>query len=99
MPLWTNEMATPRWTPTLASRRGETRRDEQAHKNGDAARAGIEKLAYFRKPSEGIMVERLGGQSVHIVDDDEAMCDWLAALVEAAGLLANAAVSAAVPAI
>src|SRR4051812_26763112 len=94
MPLWTTEMATPRWTPTLASRPGETRRDEQAHKNGDAARAGIEKLADFRKGPEGIMVERSGGQSVHIVDDDEAMCDWLAALVEAAGLLAKTYASA-----
>src|SRR3954452_10702982 len=63
MPLWKNEMAAPRWTPTLASRPGETRRDqerpgetrrdEQAHKNGDAARAGIEKLADFRKGPEG----------------------------------------------
>ena len=87
-------MATPRWTPTLASRPGETRRDEQAHKNGDAARAGIEKLADFRKGPEGIMVERSGGQSVHIVDDDEAMCDWLAALVEAAGLLVKTYASA-----
>src|SRR3954447_7469343 len=94
MPLWTNEMATPRWTPTLASRPGETRRDEQAHKNGDAARAGIEKLADFRKGPEGIMVERSGGQSVHIVDDDEAMCDWLAALVEATGLSAKTYASA-----
>src|SRR5215211_9324750 len=94
MPLWTNEMATPRWTPTLASRSGETRRDEQTHKNGGAARAGIEKLADFRKGPEGIMVERSGGQSVHIVDDDEAMCDWLAALVEAAGLLAKTYASA-----
>ena len=40
------------------------------------------------------MVERSGGQSVHIVDDDEAMCDWLAALVEAAGLLAKTYASA-----
>ena len=87
-------MAIPRWTPTLASRPGETRRDEQAHKNGDAARAGIEKLADFRKGPEGIMVERSGGQSVHIVDDDEAMCDWLAALVEAAGLLVKTYASA-----
>src|SRR3954462_109783 len=84
----------PRWTPTLASRPGETGRDEQAHKNGDAARAGIEKLADFRKGPEGIMVERSGGQSIHIVDDDEAMCDWLAALVEAAGLSAKTYASA-----
>src|SRR3954464_9257126 len=32
------------------------------------------------------MAERSGGQSVHIVDDDEATRDWLADLVEAAGL-------------
>src|SRR3954454_2139922 len=87
-------MATPRWTPTLASRPGETRRDEQAHKNGDAARAGIEKLADFRKGPEGIMVERSGGQSVHIVDDDEAVRDSLATLVESAGLSAKTYASA-----
>ena len=29
--------------------REQTRRDEQAHKNGDAARAGVEKLADFRQ--------------------------------------------------
>jgi len=77
--------------------REQARRDQErreAHKNGDAARAGIEKLADFRKGPEGIMVERSGGQSVHIVDDDEAMCDWLAALVEAAGLLAKTYASA-----
>src|SRR5215213_10638826 len=91
MPLWTNEMATPQ---TDTHTREQARRDEQAHKTGDAARAGIEKLADFRKGPEGIMVERSGGQSVHIVDDDEAMCDWLAALVEAAGLLAKTYASA-----
>ena len=45
-PLWTNEMAAPQ-TDTHA--REQTRRDEQAHKNGDAARAGVEKLADFRQ--------------------------------------------------
>src|SRR3954447_3594483 len=29
--------------------RAQTKRDEQAHKNGDAARAGVEKLADFRQ--------------------------------------------------
>src|SRR3954463_7638085 len=87
-------MATPRWTTTLASRPGETRRDEQAQKKGEAARAGIEKLADFRKGPEGIVMERSGGQSVHIVDDDEAMCNWLAAVVEAAGLSAKTYTSA-----
>jgi hypothetical protein len=29
--------------------REQTKRDEQAHKNGDAARAGVEKLAGFRQ--------------------------------------------------
>src|SRR3982751_4344330 len=91
MPLWTNEMAT---SQTGTHTREQARRDEQAHKNGDAARAGIEKLADFRKGPEGIMVERSGGQSVHIVDDDEAVRDSLAALVEAAGLLAKTYASA-----
>src|SRR3954454_13314246 len=45
-PRWTNEMATPH-TGTHA--REQTRRDEQAHKNGDAARAGVEKLVNFRQ--------------------------------------------------
>src|SRR4051812_30800028 len=40
------------------------------------------------------MSERSGGQSVHIVDDDEATRDWLAALVEAAGLSAKTYASA-----
>ena len=39
-------MATPH-TGTHA--REQTRRDEQAHKNGDAARAGVEKLVNFRQ--------------------------------------------------
>src|SRR4051812_29751384 len=46
MPLWTNEMAHPQ-TDTHA--REQTRRDEQAHKNADAARHGVEKLANFRQ--------------------------------------------------
>src|SRR5215212_5264536 len=45
-PLWTKEMATPQ-TDTHA--REQTRRDEQAHKNADAARAGVERLADFRQ--------------------------------------------------
>src|SRR3954451_22421882 len=40
------------------------------------------------------MSERSGGQSVHIVDDDEAVRDSLAALVEAAGLSAKTYASA-----
>src|SRR5215217_4547548 len=45
-PLWTNQMAHPQ-TDTHA--REQTRRDEQARKNGDAARAGVERLADFRQ--------------------------------------------------
>src|SRR5215212_1686380 len=45
-PFWIKEMATSQ-TDTHA--REQTRRDEQAHKNGDAARAGDEKLANFRQ--------------------------------------------------
>src|SRR3954468_6470599 len=45
-PRWTNEMATPH-TDTHA--REQTRRDEQARKNADAARTGVEKLANFRQ--------------------------------------------------
>src|SRR3954471_9053822 len=45
-PFWTNEMATPQ---TDTHVREQTRRDEQARKNGDAARAGVEKLADFRQ--------------------------------------------------
>ena len=45
-PLWTKQMAHPQ-TDTHA--REQTRRDEQAHKNADAARAGVEKLADFRQ--------------------------------------------------
>src|SRR4051812_4491736 len=45
-PRWTDEMATPH-TDTHA--REQTRRDELVHKNGEAARAGVEKLANFRQ--------------------------------------------------
>src|SRR3954466_6349352 len=45
-PFWTKEMAT---SQTDAHVREQTRRDEQARKNGDAARAGVEKLADFRQ--------------------------------------------------
>src|SRR5690349_15512372 len=45
-PLWTNQMAHPQ-TDTHA--REQIKRDEQAHKNGDAARAGVERLADFRQ--------------------------------------------------
>src|SRR5215212_6020037 len=45
-PLWTNEMAA---LQTDTHVREQTRRDEQARKNGDAARAGVEKLADFRQ--------------------------------------------------
>src|SRR5215208_6469737 len=45
-PFWTNEMAIPQ---TDTHVREQTRRDEQARKNGDAARAGVEKLADFRQ--------------------------------------------------
>src|SRR3954453_6929604 len=45
-PFWTKEMATPH---TDTHVREQTRRDEQARKNGDAARAGVEKLADFRQ--------------------------------------------------
>src|SRR5215213_9245932 len=45
-PLWTKQMAHPQ-TDTHA--REQTKRDEQAHKNADAARAGVEKLADFRQ--------------------------------------------------
>jgi hypothetical protein len=45
-PFWTNEMATPQ---TDTHVREQTRRDEQARKNGDAARARVEKLADFRQ--------------------------------------------------
>src|SRR3954463_6460151 len=46
---------TPRWTKRMANpqadthAREQTRRDEQVHKNADAARAGVEKLADFRQ--------------------------------------------------
>ena len=40
------------------------------------------------------MADRSGGQSVHIIDDDEAVRDSLAALVEAAGLSAKTYASA-----
>src|SRR3954466_5988723 len=45
-PRWTNEMATPQ---TDTHTREQTRRDEQAPKNAEAARAGVEKLADFRQ--------------------------------------------------
>src|SRR3954462_14577148 len=45
-PLWTKQMAHAQ-TDTHA--REQTKRDEQAHKNGEAARAGTEKLANFRQ--------------------------------------------------
>src|SRR3954470_1787266 len=45
-PLWTKEMASPQ-TDTYA--REQTRRDEQARKNDDAARARVEMLADFRQ--------------------------------------------------
>jgi hypothetical protein len=45
-PLWIKQMANPQ-TDTHA--REQTKRDEQARKNGEAARAGVEKLADFRQ--------------------------------------------------
>jgi hypothetical protein len=45
-PLWTKEMATPQ---TDTHGREQTRRDEQARKNDDAARARVEMLADFRQ--------------------------------------------------
>src|SRR3954447_2704109 len=45
-PRWIDEMATPH-TDTHA--REQNRRDEQARKNAEAARAGVEKLANFRQ--------------------------------------------------
>jgi hypothetical protein len=45
-PFWTKKMATPH---TDTHGREQTRRDEQARKNGDAARAGVERLADFRQ--------------------------------------------------
>src|SRR5215207_8627858 len=45
-PLWTKQMAHPQ---TDTHTREQTRRDEQAHKNADAVRAGVEKLADFRQ--------------------------------------------------
>jgi len=45
-PFWTKEMAT---SQTDTHGREQTRRDEQARTNGDAARAGVEKLADFRQ--------------------------------------------------
>src|SRR3954453_7212047 len=49
-PFWTKEMATPQ---TDTHVREQTRRDEQARTNGDAARAGVEKLADFRQQATG----------------------------------------------
>src|SRR3954466_13371602 len=45
-PLWIKQMANPQ-TDTHAHE--QTRRDEQAHKNAEAARAGVERLADFRQ--------------------------------------------------
>src|SRR3954463_2086285 len=45
-PFWTKEMAT---SQTDTHVREQTKRDEQARKNGDAAQAGVEKLADFRQ--------------------------------------------------
>ena len=45
-PLWTKQMAHPQ-TDTHA--REQIKRDEQAHKNADVARAGVERLADFRQ--------------------------------------------------
>src|SRR3954447_16886964 len=45
-PLWIKQMANPQ-TDTHA--REQTKRDEQAYKNGEAARAGVERLADFRQ--------------------------------------------------
>src|SRR3954469_19924221 len=45
-PFWTKEMAT---SQTDTHVREQTKRDEQAHKNGDAARTGVERLAAFRQ--------------------------------------------------
>src|SRR5215213_11983519 len=45
-PLWTKQMAHPQ---TDAHAREQTRRDEQAHKNAEAARAGVERLVNFRQ--------------------------------------------------
>src|SRR3954469_25323076 len=59
-PFWTKEMATPQ---TDTHVREQTRRDEQGHKNGDAARAGVEKLADFRQRATGEDGERLARQS------------------------------------
>src|SRR4051794_24180391 len=53
-------MATPQ---TDTHVREQTRRDEQGHKNGDAARAGVEKLADFRQRATGEDGERLARQS------------------------------------
>src|SRR3954451_13879447 len=45
-PLWIKQMANPQ-TDTHA--REQTKRDEQARKNGEAARAGVDRLADFRQ--------------------------------------------------
>src|SRR3954464_3847742 len=45
-PRWIKRMANPH---TDTHTREQTRRDEQARKNGEAARAGVEKLADFRQ--------------------------------------------------
>src|SRR6476661_5165802 len=45
-PLWTKQMANPQ---TDGHAREQPRRDEQAHKNAEAARAGVEKLTDHRQ--------------------------------------------------
>src|SRR3954451_23491266 len=49
-PLWTKEMATPQ---TVTHAHEQTRRDKQARKNDDAARARVEMLADFRQRATG----------------------------------------------
>src|SRR5436305_580838 len=45
-PLWIKQMANPQ---ADAHAREQTKRDEQARKNGEAARAGVDRLADFRQ--------------------------------------------------
>src|SRR3954464_15086432 len=59
--------------------------------------AGVQRVqgADVRAQKRGLyMLESSGGRSVHIVDDDEAVRDSLATLVESAGLSAKAYTSA-----
>src|SRR5215210_6544816 len=60
-PLWTKHMAHPQ-TDTHA--REQIKRDEQARKNGDAARAGVEKLANFRQQATERSAEKAVQSSV-----------------------------------